>query len=204
MERNQISNEIFALIIDWDLFANPRGRRIEVIASDYSVHPSQVLDLRRLFTAMKMAGEIIWFEFGGNFYVDLDGPTTHALLKFLKTPEKASIIGSSFAVTNVLLQLGFKYKMDDLMKAAGEVFIERIDGNEWKDQEKLWELHAWIVSKTNQTNGEIPPLLMPLKGSITKFFRKNLSNTRNQRIRSPAAGQNVFQSFWIMNANYML
>ncbi|CAL8084876.1 unnamed protein product [Orchesella dallaii] len=198
MERDHIAKELVALPMDWD----PRGRQIAVISSDKSVHHSQYLELRRLFTAMRMAGEIFSFEFG-NFYVDLDDPTTHAFLEFLKTPEKSSIIGSNFAVTNVLLQLGFKYKMDDLMKAAGGVFIERIDGNEWKDQEKLWELHAWIVSKTNQTNGEIPPLLMPLKGSITKLFR-NLSNTRNQRIRCPAAGQNVFQSFWIMNANYML
>jgi len=62
--------------------------------------------------------------------------------------------------------------MEDLAAAALDVLKEKINATEFGDPEKLWNLHTWIVSKTDLNNGEIPKEFLPLKKAIANTFRR--------------------------------
>ncbi|CAL8130853.1 unnamed protein product [Orchesella dallaii] len=163
---------LFLFLMDWMSFCSPADRIMGLVALDGTVHTIDLLNLKELCIAVMKQEERLITERRGIYCINLDGPMACALLSFLDNPKKESIVGSSFSLSNTLLQFGYKYELDNLINAAGEVFIDKIEGNEWKDEENLWELHTWIVSKTDMNNGEIPPVLIPLKVAITKFFRK--------------------------------
>ncbi|ODM93977.1 hypothetical protein Ocin01_12704 [Orchesella cincta] len=181
------------------------GREFVIIATDGTKHVAHTLNTFRMFREFVLKEERLHFCLSDtNFYFWEDGPTTKALLDFLSSSSK-TLMRESFKVTFRLLQFGDYYNLEDLAEAAVQVLLEKIDTEAaWDDPESLFNINAWLVSKTDQNNGEIPQELKPLKIAIAKIFNRQIAKSRKQRIRSPAAGLNLFGNYWELGVNFIL